>query len=67
MNMREQTTTPERGTELLLKHMDALTRAAPRATARDRLSAEIGDELASLLLAGLARRSEPQRERVLVF
>ena len=67
MNTREQTTGTERGTELLLKHMDAMTRATPRTTALERLSGEIGDELAGLLVVGLARRAEPKRERVLVF
>ncbi len=66
VNTREQPTT-ERGTALLLKHIAALTCTAPRATARERLSAAIGNELAGLLLAGLVHRTEPQRERVLVF
>jgi hypothetical protein len=47
----------ERGTDLLLRHCDALT-AVERPSAYDRLEEAVGGDLARMLVAALSRRRD---------
>jgi hypothetical protein len=70
----ESPTRRGRGAELLLQHIAELTRA-PTPTrgptclpnASERLSAEVGEDFARLLVRGLARGGDAEQQRVLAF
>jgi hypothetical protein len=62
MDRRDPRIEPQRGQKLLLLEVAALTRPPSSSTAFERLSAEIGEDLARLLVTGLLRHREPRRE-----
>jgi hypothetical protein len=55
--MREAMRKPERGTAMLLEHVRAIQPQAPRKPAFERLSVELGHELAAMLVGALSSQT----------